>query len=471
MDIKKFLEIEEKYNLCYWEIDGINLWEYSRFEIWNYVFCTEKLSLQKAHRTRNIEACSVFFDFITSFLRFKLAKKRNVDVCFITHERRVKEKDYYDCIYSENLIKKYPNSIVIERPHNYSHLKPVRTNNLYYTDWIIVIGNLFAKLNAVLNTAKYKKIKNLVRQGIEEAYLEMKQIYQLETSLESLVKLNTEKYFMCKIQYRMYQGLLNKFSPKVIVEVCHYSRQCMLINEIAKKMNIPTIELQHGTMHSEHAAYQYSSDKSIQQLPDEILLFSDYWSEQIHMPIKKEKLYATGFPYFENKIEEYRKSTKRSDCRTILFISQGTIGKELSLLAVKLSNMLQNSAYRIIYKLHPGEYSDWKQQYNWLVESNIEVVDNLNRDIYSYFAESDIQIGVYSTAIYEGLGFGLDTYIYNIGHADTMKTLIEGKYAKMFNTVEELLVFLDKEEISQYTTKFWKENALENQCREIDKYL
>ena len=31
----------------------------------------------------------------------------------------------------------------------------------------------------------------------------------------------------------------------------------------------------------------------------------------------------------------------------------------------------------------------------------------------------------YSTAVYEGIGFGIRTYIYNIAHADTMERLVQ----------------------------------------------
>ena len=472
MDIKKFLEIENKYNLYHVDIDGINYWEYSRFEIWNYIFCTEKLSFQKAHRTqKQSHAIGLLGSMIKSAIRFYTSKQKNVDVCFITHERRVKENNYFDCMYTETLIKKYPNSVVLEKPYNYSHLQPIRTKNMYYTDWIIIFGNLYAKIHSVLKTRKYKQVYRQISEQLEKPFAEMKESYQLETCLDKLVRLNTERYFICKKQYKIYEKLVKKFSPKVVVEVCHYSRQCMLINEICNKMNIPTLELQHGTMHTEHAAYQYMAKDVISQLPTEILLFSDYWKTQINLPIKPEHLIATGFPYFESKVDEYKKQVNKDSRKTILFVSQGTIGKELSLLAVNLSRRLKLNEYRILYKLHPGEYEGWSKNYVELAQADIEVIAQSERGIYSYFAESDIQIGVYSTAIYEGIGFGLDTYIYNIGHADTMQSLVDGKYAQMFDTLDELLIYLKEPQDKKNGAVFWKKNALENQCNAINKYL
>ena len=72
-------------------------------------------------------------------------------------------------------------------------------------------------------------------------------------------------------------------------------------------------------------------------------------------------------------------------------------------------------------------------------------------------------MGVYSTAIYEGLGFGLDTYIYDI-YADTMKQLVEDGYATYVRDVHELKDCIVKEhpQGNYGSNIFWKEHALEN---------
>lgn len=472
MNIKSFLEIEKKYNLCHMEIGGINIWEYCRFEMWNSIICAERLQLQKAHRIGSKKPIfTLIKNSVCGYMKYISSAKKNVDVCFITHERRVKENEYYDCMYTESLIEMYPNSIVFEAPYKYGHLIPTRTANMIYTDWIVIIGNVYARLQKMFNTVAYRRIYEAIKEQWEMPFGEMKKEYELQAEFDRLIKIAIEKYFLCKIQYGMYESMLKKFSPKVIVEVCHYSRQCMLVNEIAKKMNIPTIEIQHGTMHADHVAYQYMVKEEIFQLPRRIFLFSDFWKTQLHMPIDGKNLITTGFPYFEKKLEKYKNIKKTSDKKTILFISQGTIGKQLSLLAVDLSRKLDENTYRIIYKLHPGEYSDWKKVYSELVKSNIEVVDNSEKNIYEYFSVADVQIGVYSTAIYEGLGFGLQTMLYNIAHADTMSELVENEYAVFVNNADEILEELKKEKNMCVGNIFWKRNALENMNAEIKKYL
>lgn len=170
-----------------------------------------------------------------------------------------------------------------------------------------------------------------------------------------------------------------------------------------------------------------------------------------------------------------KKYNSKSEAGTvnIIFVSQGTIGNKLSRLAVDLCERLKDGEYKIIYKLHPEEYMGWKTRYPWLAESKIQVIDSLEHNIYEYFAGCDIQIGVYSTAIYEGMGFGLKTYIYNIGHADTMRALCDQGYAEYVNDVTDLYnhIVEKNHQALQKGDMFWQKNSFNNMCREIDLLL
>lgn len=477
VDVEKFLLIEHKYKLNYLEYEGINFWQYARYDIWNTLVLDEKLSLGEAHRKKKLisfrSISLIIYNFVKSFVECSLLKKGNVDICFLNHSRRIWEKDYYECMYTERLAEIYPNSVVLEKPYNYSHLKPIKTQNVYYTDWIIIVGNLFYKLHFILKTSKYKKAYKNIANQLVESYKELKDAYEIGTTIDKMIEKCVERYFICRIQYKLYAGLLKKIHPKVIIEVCHYSRQNMLINEIAEKLDIPTVELQHGVISKNHVAYNYYSKNKIPQLPTNILLFSNFWKPMIHMPINSENISITGFPFFEAKLEEYKKIQRENERKTILFISQGTIGRELSQFAVDLSNKLDVSEYRIIYKLHPGEYEDWKKQYKELSESEIEVADNFEKNMYWFFSQSDIQIGVNSTAIFEGVGFGLDTYIYSTsyGNLDFIQNLINTGYAKSVGSVDEFLKALENSNHQNNIECFWKSDAFKNQCEEINKYL
>ncbi len=70
--------------------------------------------------------------------------------------------------------------------------------------------------------------------------------------------------------------------------------------------------------------------------------------------------------------------------------------------------------------------------YRCLRKENITIINNLDKDLYYYANISSIQIGVYSTAIYEGTSFNTTTIIVDgiMGSQEAMKVLknIQGVY-------------------------------------------
>ena len=475
MDINAFLEIETKHNLFDIEIDGVQPWAYYRVELWNVQFCSEMLGLA-AHFVKS-GVIDTFFKNIKNILflagRRNKRKLQKTDILFVSHERRVKSENIFECVYTDELVKHYRDSLVLEKPFKMEHLRPLQIDNIYYNDWLIIISILYSQGHRLLNTPKYRRIYKEVCDKFEAPLSEMSEAYQYSVDKEKVYLQIVRLVFEIKILSKYYKRIIDKTNPKLIVEVVWYSRYCMLLNEFAKERNIPTIELQHGTMNSSHAAYHFSpACGEIKQFPDYLFVFSEYWKKCVDLPISDEHIKVTGYPYFERQIKKYN-SKSEAGTVNIIFVSQGTIGNKLSRLAVDLCERLKDGEYKIIYKLHPEEYMGWKTRYPWLAESKIQVIDSLEHNIYEYFAGCDIQIGVYSTAIYEGMGFGLKTYIYNIGHADTMRALCDQGYAEYVNDVTDLYnhIVEKNHQALQKGDMFWQKNSFNNMCREIDLLL
>jgi len=146
-----------------------------------------------------------------------------------------------------------------------------------------------------------------------------------------------------------------------------------------------------------------------------------------------------GYPYLEQAAHSYD-GVETTD--QLLFISQGTIGEQLSKFAVAVDQHPEISS-EVVYKLHPGEYDRWRTEYPWLVDSDIEVVDSSEPALYRLFAESNGQVGVYSTAIYEGLQFGLETYLYDCEEGETLQPLLDDGVATLVSSVEQLVSAFD----------------------------
>lgn len=475
IEINNFLNIEKKYDLYHLEVDGVTPWTYFRESFFKLEMCKDLLGWSSHDYLQ--KKIMYYTDIIKSylFLAFRRNRKyvKSSDIIFVSHPRRIKTGNFYECIYTDELVKRYGNSIVFERQYHGQHLRPVQIENIYYTDILMTTSNFFGRFHRFLNTRRYKQIYSVVQKKFADPLNEIGQTYHYSIQYDKIYESLTGIVLQVLILKKGLEKKLKKVYPQIIVETVYYSRLCMVLNELGKEMGIPTIELQHATMYSNHTAYQFPAEcGEIKQFPDYVYVFSEYWKTCAHLPIPDDCIKVTGYPYFERQLNKCNRINKNEKIN-IIFVSQGIIGKELSMLASELCDLLDKDGYHIIYKLHPGEYVGWEKRTPWLIKENIEVVDSMEHNIYEYFVKCNFLVGVTSTAIYEGLGFGLATYIYDIGGADLLADLCEQGYASYVRSAEELYTnictYNDNEK--KDGKKFWKLNSLENICNEIDKLL
>lgn len=470
ISIERFLEIERKYGLNQKNQMGIHYWTLFRFSLWNYSICSEKLGLAEPYNKVK-KYSRKKLKMIWNGLRYPFEGKKH-RLLVLSHPRRTKEGDEYECLYTDEWVKSRYDAFFLERAFQCEHLIPVSSELIIYNDRVVLGAELFCRLYKIALRRKYLKLIEAINREISQALNELTQVFDWKRDHEEVIRLLADLSIKASYQKKRYRKLLSQIRPEIIVEVVGYDRMCMLINSLAKEMNIPTIELQHGTMYREHAAYQYSEGEVIPEFPDKVLLFSDYWKNLISVPISRENLIPVGFPHFERKRQLFNNYQRKDKRTTLIFLSQGTIGKYLGELAVKTMSLLSQDQYRIIYKLHPSEYSTWKENLGLLDGTGIEVIDSNSIDLYQLFAQSDYQIGAYSTALFEGLGFGLTTFIYKVGHYDIMQPLADQGFATLVNNEDELVSHLnDSKCICSKKDLFWKDNSVNNICKEIDRYL
>jgi hypothetical protein len=169
-------------------------------------------------------------------------------------------------------------------------------------------------------------------------------------------------------------------------------------------------------------------------------LFGDYWKKTVdNLPLPPERLVTFGYPYFEKMFKKNNDLNKREE--QIVVISQGTIGGELSKFAVKLALFTKN-IYKVIYKLHPGEWGRVQTLYSELYEAKekglLEVVDTDDPALYTLFCQSRWQIGVYSTALFEGIALGCQLILVDLPGVEYMAPLLKKGYAQLVRAPEEI---------------------------------
>ena len=469
MSIKTIIEIifqiEEEMDLFNKQIGGVYFWELIRFNVIGdiakitglYGQAHTELEKDMQYFIKKIINASKNIFYKNPFLVPKS------DLLFIGHPRRKLLEDglWWD-VYCDPIIeylKNTQNCLLFENSYLDSHLTPARTKQIRHLDLPHTAGITASKAMLAADG-----LKNNEKSTIKELEEQLQKKFHISISLGKLI---TAKLNARKTMAPIYAFLLKKVSPKAVVLVVSYGHEVFI--ETCKNLKIPTIELQHGTISRYHAAYSFPGYKAMKRcFPDYFLSFGDYWKKLVDFPLPDEKIYSVGYPFFEMETGKYCKCPKQDQ---ITFISQGTIGDKLSKFAVELKAR-QDLQMDIVYKLHPGEYARWKQEYPWLVNAGVRVIDDESEQLYKLLAQTKVLIGVYSTVVYEGLGMGLRTFLVDLPGIEYMNELIASRAAVKVSSVDELLQQLSQP--SQLNVKgdhFFKPNALKNISHALDEIV
>lgn len=492
---QKIWNLEEKYELNHKEIQDCYPWQLIRMYL--YYEITRKTNVFESAQQSSLS----LFDKINSFLPFlknsilsnPLSGKENVEVLIFDHPRKVIFEDEYQDIYSyflKDTLNQYGKSFeTIESPYLNQHFRNksnIKENNVKFNDRIL-LGSFIHKTRnrgKLPFTEDEKQLINTVKEEIETAF-------KIEIDLFRIME---DHILNFQYDYKKYIELLQRKNPKVVFLVVAYENKALVA--ACKKMNIEIIELQHGTISPYHLGYSYPENtrkfdgeiKEIEYFPDKILSFGDYWKNACQFPIDSENIISMGFPYFEENSKTYmeiaedknseEENNQKTEDKQILFISQGVIGKYLSELAyetalsINENNDSQN--FKFIYKLHPGEYGTWKENYNYLTKAVNEfnyfnVIDKSEPPLYELFAKSHYQIGAFSTAIYEGLAFNCKTFIIDVPGVEYLDDLIDRDIVKKVNSSEELINYINNENISiqEYDKDYFFKNFDETIFKKI----
>lgn len=469
--INCLIRVEKKYRLLEDDIDGFAYWIFHR-EAFMEKLLQNKNHYSALHQGKYISAwkkLKLRCGMIINAVFHNSVSLVNAELMVFNHERRVWNGETNECIYTDEIIKSFSSAVVFERPYLQKHLRPVGTDNLVYTDRIEILATLSLLFHKTIMRKRYEQIQMQIRAKIKPVCDEVAQFMQVDYDFEEIVNMMSDGYFLYQSKKKLFDAEIRKYNPKVILEVVGDNVDCMVVNELASRKNIPTIELQHGVTGREHIAYNYPKGAVIRQFPQYFFTFSSYWCTEACYPIPPERCKAVGFPYLERNAEKFC-GIRKDEKKIILFISQKPIGRELSAVAVELNQKIDSDVYRIIYKLHPGEYDGWQEDYPELARSGIQVIDNFATELYYLFSVSSYQVGGYgSTAIFEGLYFGLKTFIYKEHAFSFFRSLCEQGFADAFDSTEELYLLIQKSlDADGENVIFWKKNALNNMRDEIE---
>lgn len=479
--LERFLEFEYRNNLFEQEISGVKFWHFIRYGTYADILLKQLMETGEVRdrltpsEMAGVEKVKAYWQRLSKYARncFGARSLRGLsgkELLFLCSPRRVKDDDRYICPYTDTFLHDLRYSYyVLEQPYRGKHFRPVETNNLKYFDQALLKAGLKRTANKLRfrygsSTNKFAVVNGLAEK-LEHEFGVTVDRRGFGNSIMDLVQR------ICALSGEI-EKILRKIRPRLIIEVCSYDSIHMLVTSVAKRLGIRTAELQHGIMGRYHLAYNFLEKRNLETFPDYVLLFGKYWKESTRFPVNGERLIVTGFPYFEDKVKRHRnKKVQLHDPKTVLFISQGTIGKQLSRMAVELFDTLEKSRYRVIYKLHPGEFLRWKKEYPWLADSGIEVIDNTEKSIYYYLSLAWFVVGVFSTAIFESLAFGSQIFVAKLPGHEYAEDLYGRGYARLVSSAREIAESIDEDvhhTVGQ-VNEFWEPVARAKVVATIEK--
>ena len=441
--VTHLLEIERQHDLLEWEVRGVHPWALMRMQI--YYQLTRELGLFGAphgtSRWRGRIRRRIGMWTRAAFSHLTMRRQPRPILVF-DHSRKVRVDDLWVDIYTQSLIQQLNQVQTLQdaplfEVYEYLSYQSVthadRDHPRRYTDLILSITRKRAALWPLsLSPTERAKLKTV------EDEIEARLGVRLKLSRPII---SAVKRFI--LQRRAYRNLLIKHQAQVVVCVVAYSHAISALISAARSLGIPTVEIQHGTLSPFHLGYHYP-DRSTPYFCDYLLTFGEFWSGAASFPLPAERLKVSGFAHLHRQLNAYTQQTRQRPRSGVLWLSQGVISQALTEYA--LATAQATPGLHHTYKLHPSEYKTWRHDYPLLAraadDQQITVIDNAHQSLYELMWHAEYQVGVFSTAMYEGLTLGCYTFVVDLPGAEYMERLIAQEIVTLCRTPQELIEHL-----------------------------
>ena len=457
----RFREFERQHDVFEVTCGGIPIWERIRIRCFRTVM-QESGVMDKPHtkvdRNSIVNYIKGGYKFLRGLIRRNPFLAPEADFLFIGGGRRKPRADGYQWdIFCDPILQSLDLDNVYVEPHyKFSHRRPAKTDPLWYLDAVTytsVVQRTLGLASYELTATEADRLAALERELARE--------FDIDIDLQGMVRDALSERASRKW---LYERLLNRIDPEIVVIVVSAFKSTLI--EVCKEHHVPVVEMQHGGGHHNHLWYTFPDGVDVTTYPDYLFVFGKFWKETVNYPLPDEQVYAVGYPYLEAERAQYAGLERNQQ---IIFSSQGSIGEQLSRTAVDFADL--DTGYDIVYKLHPKEYGRWRAEYPWLVDADLTVVDSDTPPLYELLAQSEVNVGVYSTVIYEGFAFGLDTYLLDAPNVSRMRHLVDRGHVSIVSSAEEIASELNSKlgEDPVKTDYFFEPNAVDNILSAFDE--
>ena len=412
-------------------INGVPWWDSVRYPLFQQILQDLNLSDDSATTTKTpliarklkngVKLLLHILSLLTSRSPLMISDK---SILVWGHARKKLDDGVYTDIYSDPFVELFPKNLrvaIISRVSKYSCLRRKSVGIPFSAESLISVALLLSSIASLLVRLRrdQKVIKVLENRLLQD--------FQIKYNLKKSILRSVANWHSLHLVMSAYFRLKKPSHFFVVVSAGHEP-----VIAAAKAANIPTIELQHGSPSRGKLNYDYSSGIGKSSFPDYFLSFGEYWKNSATLPIPKDKIISFGFPYLSNKIGCYSIVDKEN---ILLVVSQPVFAKTLAKFAV---NALSVCDVKVVFKPHPSEFVSHAPDYfRDLRDAGVLLADE-STDIYSLFSKARWQVGVFSTALYEGLCFNVALFLLSLPGFERMEPLVSCGLARIIRSVDDL---------------------------------
>jgi len=443
----KFHALETKYNLFHeQDSNDVLYWDIVRHDVF-YAIYYELSGIQTITTSRNPSILSKIisiFKYGYHALRLSIALKAKSYkyFCFTCSRYKNENKENIDYAVNDLLLVIKAETLILE--------SNIKFNDEYYHDCFFNVG-------PVINTYKFK-VKRLGRERKHYSSFTVSQILKKEfgvnTDIDLVITNLINRY---NIEYSYYLKLFKKSIPEKIFLVQNGIQKALF--HAANNLEIPVYEMQHGLVSFIHPAYDYPKHvdlSHLKTLPTYFLSFSEFWSNNIHYPVKK--IRTIGNTFFAQK------PALKDKVFDLTFISADIYA--LDLIALLDDLLVAGFEKKIAVKLHPNQFHDLEYiKRHFSSFPNVTIVFN-ELSVKELLLVSQAILAVQSTCVYEALYYQVKVLIYKIKDYRTHEDIFDNPNVYQIVNHTEIKSCLNNSYISGNNIPFF-ENFKTNQFLEL----
>jgi hypothetical protein len=264
------------------------------------------------------------------------------------------------------------------------------------------------------------------RRRIDEIETDVRDIFDVDVDLTPLIRNKLHRF---KTLTPLFRFFLRQVDPEVVVAYIGEPE----LTAACQREETTMVHLQTRLITRYHPDFHFPGDRTKRIIPDYYFTWGEYWNDIAAYPLPEDRFRSIGFEYLERQRRTYRDVPQKNQ---VVFISQPTIGPGLSEFAADLA--ARNPDYDIVYNLHPREEDYWRKEYPVLEDADLHVAKNESSSLYRQFAASRAVVGVYSTALFESIGFDVSRSVVPLTGLEQAIYLLDGDAASTVETPAEM---------------------------------